>query len=955
MKQFNDTVEILKKKDFKQLNSFPLASFSFLLDFFPKKSVFFMSQNNLEELSFFLNERTEKDVVFLSSPRSSSVDFCFNFFDSFFRFSSHFLITHFPSVDYFFINEKNRNSFNIKVPQENSSCIVDSSFDYDGLTTRLRDLNYLHSSSLESGSFFCKGGTVGVCPYGSKKQYKVSFLEEVPKIFLLNREGFIKRGVSSFDIFPVQKENSVNLFSLLKKKHVFHYKNKSLCNKDFKRDFSKSFSFQKINFSSFVRNPPSSVKIKEKGGLQEFGLLFCGISFVPHWFVSSQKNTPIISDSFSKNEFVAGSIYVHEDFGLCSFLGLSGEEGFEKALLSFADGRISLDVSLLSKLYFYSQEKEGVSLSFLSKKGVWKNRVLRAKKQAEECVDFLKNTYIKKLSLKKIPSTYHRKDVDSFVSSFSFKDTPDQSSCWKEIVSDMCSPTPMNRLVCGDVGFGKTEIAIRSAYLSVLNGRGVVVLAPTTILTNQLYECFKERLYSFGVVVRALSRLQKNHKKTISSFLNNKTDVLIATHSVLFNLDVLKKCGLFIVDEEHRFGVKQKELICEINPLADYLALSATPIPRSMQFCVSKIRNFSLIKTPPTTRKPIISSVHFFDLEFIYSCIIKEINRGGQVFFVDNSVDKLSSLLTLFSHRFPGVVAKIVHGKLPPKEISSTMDSFVSKKTQVLFSTVIIESGIDIPSANTIIVNNSHLLGLAQLHQLRGRVGRSQIQAFAFFLIPSLSKTTNNGKKRLSSIVKNQRLGSGYSLSLNDLEIRGGGFLFGFKQSGFSSVGFEFYSKVLSSFLGSKEEEGECFVDCFNGFLPFSYIPDSGVRSHYYNSIFSCSSFFDLKKLRQNFLNSFGSLPLPVLNLFYNQALSLFGKRKGLFSLSQSKGFLVFSFSKETIDLHIDSFLVFVNSFFKKRGVEYSFKKRDSFLNLQCNFKDVNYLFIRRFIKRLPL
>jgi len=954
-KQINSLKNLFLKKDFYKVRGVPIESLPLFLDFFPKKSVFLLSQNKLEELVFSLEHRAKKDVVFLSPPVSLSVNFCSNYFDSAFKLSSHFLMTHYKQVDYFFINKDKKKSFEVSPPSEETPFVFSLGCDRDFLIKTLLRFNYSESfSSPSSGEFFCRGGIIEICPLGNKEKYRVSFLEELPRSFLLGPEGEIKKEVPSFSFLPIKNNKKINVFSFLNKDNLFEFSGNSLFNRSLSSGYTIRTGLKTLSYGDFLKKEKSPVvKIR---GLQEKAFVVCEKIFVPPWFLSGFKNSSKKTKPLNMREFIVGDLYVHEDFGLCRFLGLWGEEKKEKIFLEFSDGRVSLDVSRLSKLYYFSSQKDSVSLGSLSKRGNWNGRVLKAKKQALECVDFLKKTYVKKQAILQRPCLYHKKDVLPFLKSFKFTDTEDQKTCWKEIVKDLCSSSPMNRLVCGDVGFGKTEIAMRASYLAILNNKRVVVLAPTTILAKQLFECFNERLGSFGCSVGLVSRLQKNQKKTISSFIKNKTDVLVSTHSIFKNLDVLRNCDLFIVDEEHRFGVKQKELIFNINPQTNYLALSATPIPRSLQFCVSKIRNFSLIKTPPVLRKEVVSSVHYFNLDFVFYCITKEINRGGQVFFVDNSVGNLRRLFTMFSSRFKEIPSEIISGKFSPKQISSTMENFVQKKTRVLFSTVIIESGIDIPSANSIIINNAHLLGLAQLHQLRGRVGRSQIRAFAYFLIPPSLKITKEGEARLSAILKNQKLGSGYFLSLRDLEIRGGGFLFGFKQSGFSSVGFEFYSKLLSCYLNpTSEQEASCFVDCFNGFFPFNYVGGHQARADYYKAVFSCSNLKDLKKTRASLLASFGFLPPSVLSLFYNQSLSIVGRKKGIVNIGVVNSFLIISFKESFFSSSLPSFLSFIDSFFTLFCVKYSFKNRDSVLNLSCCFKQTNYLFIRRLIKRLPI
>ena len=316
-------------------------------------------------------------------------------------------------------------------------------------------------------------------------------------------------------------------------------------------------------------------------------------------------------------------------------------------------------MEVLSSMYFISQSfpffsnEPNTKLSYLNKPGLWKRQKLRAQKAAEDYVAHIAKSYSKREAISSKPLNINDPVIDMFVKGFKHRDTADQKKCWEDILLDFSMARPMNRLVCGDVGFGKTEIAIRAAFVSVINGGSVIVLAPTTILANQLYHSFVSRVDSFGVKVGLLSSISSEKTKTISGFLNKKIDIVVGTSSILFKPEILKNCNLFIVDEEHRFGVKDKEFVFSLNPAVNFLSLSATPIPRSLQLSLSNVRELSLINTPPVERKPIISFVHFFDLKIISDSILKEVNRGGQVFFVDNSVENLKKTIVQLKKRLP--------------------------------------------------------------------------------------------------------------------------------------------------------------------------------------------------------------------------------------------------------------------------------------------------------------
>ncbi|MFA6654174.1 MAG: transcription-repair coupling factor, partial [Candidatus Delongbacteria bacterium] len=394
--------------------------------------------------------------------------------------------------------------------------------------------------------------------------------------------------------------------------------------------------------------------------------------------------------------------------------------------------------------------------------------------------------------------------------SFEYEDTPDQLKSTEDFKRDMEASMPMDRLICGDVGYGKTEIAIRAAFKAAVSGKQVAVLAPTTILVDQHYENFKSRLEKYPVRIEYLSRFKKtsDQSKTLVDIKDGKVDIVVGTHRLLSKDVIFKDLGLLIVDEEQRFGVTHKERIKEMRINVDVMTLTATPIPRTLHMSLIGVRDLSLINTPPVNRLPIITGIHPFRNDIIYEAIMKEIDRGGQVFFIHNRVETIYSIQAMLEKIVPKVSMVVAHGQMKPSELEKVMHEFMYKKYSVLIATTIIENGVDIPNVNTMIVNNADNFGLSQLYQLRGRIGRSSRQAYAYLLTGDPHSLTPTAKKRLETISEFTDLGSGFQIAMKDLEIRGAGNLLGSEQSGFiENVGFDMYSKILEEAVAELKEQ----------------------------------------------------------------------------------------------------------------------------------------------------
>ncbi len=566
-----------------------------------------------------------------------------------------------------------------------------------------------------------------------------------------------------------------------------------------------------------------------------------------------------------------GEYIVHKSFGIGIYQGIKIKNEKESVEIEYAKNTrvlVSLDQSHYIHKYVGSGKKPKIS-TLGSKK--WGLEVQKTTKVVEVVAqDVLKN--ISNKDNNRTFSFVEENDLDKLLSSsFSFVETPDQKKAIKEIYKDMNSKTPMDRLVCGDVGFGKTEVAVRAIFKSFLSDKLSVFLCPTTILADQHLLTCKKRLASFGVRIAVLSRFvsKKEQGFILEKLKDKKIDLLIGTHRALSKDVLLPNLGLLIIDEEHRFGVIHKEKIKTFFGATDTLTLTATPIPRTLQQSLVGLKSVSTMLSAPEMRKPILTSVRFFDWAVIFSKIEYELYRGGQVYFLSNDIKSLPGLIKRIQERFPNSSVAGASGKMPSKELEKIVSAFFNGFVDVLVCTTIVESGLDVTNANTIIINNSQNLGLAQLYQIRGRVGRGEKQAHCLLLVPK-KELPKDAIKRLQSIEKNSSLGSGYNVSMEDLEIRGSGSVFGYKQSGHvSAVGFHLYCDLLGfeiqknknvftqpqvkTYLQMKIDEG--------------YIEDMSTRIDFYYKIGRASKISSIKNINSELVDVFGALPMSTKNL----------------------------------------------------------------------------------------
>ena len=637
------------------------------------------------------------------------------------------------------------------------------------------------------------------------------------------------------------------------------------------------------------------------------------------------------NSSFGLNEFLAlnpGDYVVHIDHGIGVFGGLekieiSGKE-YEQIRIVYRNNDV-LYVSMhnLHKISKYkSGEATAPKLSKLGT-GAWQQMKQKAKGKVKDIARDLILLYSKRLDQKGFsytPDSYLQHELEA---SFIFEDTPDQIKATRDVKDDMEKQTPMDRLICGDVGFGKTEIAIRAAFKAVTDSKQVAVLVPTTILSLQHYYTFSERLRNFPCTVEHLSRLKTpaQQKEIIARLKEGKVDIVIGTHKLIGKEIQFKDLGLLIIDEEQKFGVAAKEKLRSLRVNVDTLTLTATPIPRTLQFSLMGARDLSLLTTAPPNRQPVVTEVHRFNNNVIKMAIDNEIERGGQVFFVHNKVQNIVKFKVLIEKLCPSARVAIGHGQMKPSEMEEVLLNFIDGSSDILIATTIIENGLDIPNANTIIINDAQNFGLSDLHQLRGRVGRSNRKAYCYLLTPDFSLLTQDARQRLKAIEAFSELGSGFNIAMQDLDIRGAGNLLGAEQSGFiADIGFETYRKILAEAVeelkesefrelfankDSKPEQSDehrmysndCGIETdLELLIPESYIENITERLKVYRQISECDNAEKTDAVQKSLKDRFGKIPPQTLPLFGIGPLRQLARQNGMERLLLKNGKMTATF-----------------------------------------------------------
>jgi transcription-repair coupling factor (superfamily II helicase) len=617
----------------------------------------------------------------------------------------------------------------------------------------------------------------------------------------------------------------------------------------------------------------------------------------------------------SLEELEIGAPVVHREHGVGRYLGLQRIEtgGVESEFLTLRyanDDKLYVPVSALGMVSRYAgADPEHAPLHRLGSEQ-WAKARRKALEQVRDVAAELLDIHAKRAAASGKSFATLTEEYSAFAAQFPFEETPDQETAIRDVIRDLAAPRPMDRVVCGDVGFGKTEVAMRAAFIAAQNGRQVAVLVPTTLLAQQHYKNFCDRFADWPMRIEVLSRFvsKKDQAQAIADIGEGKIDIVIGTHRLLQKDIRFKDLGLVIIDEEHRFGVAHKEHFKKLRSEVDFLALTATPIPRTLDMALTGLREISIIATPPPHRHVIRTFVTEWDDALVQEALSREIKRGGQVYFVHNKIETLPKLAERLEKLVPGIRTHIAHGQMPERELESIMLDFYHQRFNLLLCTTIVESGIDVPSANTILIDRADTFGLAQLHQLRGRVGRSHHRAYAYLLVPPKKAMTADAVKRLEAIEAAGELGAGFLLSSQDLEIRGAGELLGEDQSGqIQEIGFTLYTELLeravnalksgkqpeleTGHLGGTEVDLQCAA-----LIPEEYLPDVHTRLVLYKRIANARSDDELRELQIEMIDRFGLLPEATKNLFAVSALKNEAAKLGIAKIEAgaSGGRLIF-------------------------------------------------------------
>ncbi|TQV84593.1 transcription-repair coupling factor [Aliikangiella coralliicola] len=617
-------------------------------------------------------------------------------------------------------------------------------------------------------------------------------------------------------------------------------------------------------------------------------------------------------------ELKPGDPVVHVDQGVGRYLGLqtleAGGVTSEFLTLEYSGGdKLYVPVQSLHLIHRFSGSNPETAPWHKLGSESWSKAKRKAIEKARDTAAELLDLYARRAAEKGIRHKLDLSDYEKFASEFEFEVTPDQAQSIEAVVKDMQASTPMDRLVCGDVGFGKTEVAMRAAFVAIQSGMQVAMLVPTTLLAQQHFNSFQDRFAQWPVNIGVLSRFQtkKEQEELLANVESGKIDIVIGTHRLLTGKPKFKELGLLLIDEEHRFGVRQKEILKSYRAKVDILTLTATPIPRTLNMSMSGMRDLSIIATPPAKRLAIKTFVRQHNLPLIKEAIQREIRRGGQVYFLHNSVDSIERVAREIKELLPEIEVATAHGQMRERNLEEVMKQFYHQKYHVLVCTTIIETGIDVPTANTIIMDRADKLGLAQLHQLRGRVGRSHHQAYAYLLTPNPKTITKDAKKRLEAIGNLEDLGAGFILATHDLEIRGAGELLGDEQSGhMQTIGFTLYMDLLDRAVNALKSGLEPSLKMTqdnqteislgeSALLPESFVPDVGLRLSLYKRIASAKDAEALRQLQVELIDRFGLLPDATKALFHATELKQRLSKLGITKLDANQSSITLEFTAE--------------------------------------------------------
>ncbi|CAL4322630.1 Transcription-repair-coupling factor [Buchnera aphidicola (Protaphis terricola)] len=664
------------------------------------------------------------------------------------------------------------------------------------------------------------------------------------------------------------------------------------------------------------------------------------------------------------NDFV-----IHIQHGIGKYQGLTTIKTAscesEYLVILYADGdKLYVPISYLHLVSPYDKLEKNITLNKLGN-DKWDKEKNKISKNLYDYAAILLNIYANRLSKKGFSFKKYEQEYNLFCKDFPFQITIDQEKAINAVLNDMYKNTPMDRLICGDVGFGKTEIAIRAAFLCALNKKQTIFLVPTTLLAEQHFNSFLKRFKNWSIHIDILSRFKskKEEENILKKIKIGQINILIATHKILFKNITWFNLGLLIIDEEHRFGVLQKEIIKKTYGHIDILTLTATPIPRTLNMIIHGIKDLSIISNPPNKRKKIKTFIEEYNFNLIKKAIYQELSRGGQIYYIYNKIKGINDIAIKLSKLIPTAKIKVAHGKMNSIELKEIMNEFYQNHFNILVCTTIIESGIDIPKANTMIIENADHFGLSQLHQLRGRIGRSNDQGYAFLLINNFKTITLNAKQRLEAISLTNNFGGGFNLSNRDLEIRGIGELIGKEQSGnFNSIGINLYIKLLNKAIkflkqGKKKIPLDDFIKKSEiqlnvpALFPDNYISDINQRLFFYEKIENAKNNNEIKEIYLELLNQFGKLPTISENLILIAKIKLLAKKIGIIYIKSNQSNGVIKFNKNNL---ID--MQYLISIFKEEPTLWKMindKKLQFFHNFQNN--SLRLKWILDFLKKLNI
>ncbi|MBP5211115.1 MAG: transcription-repair coupling factor, partial [Bacteroidales bacterium] len=672
------------------------------------------------------------------------------------------------------------------------------------------------------------------------------------------------------------------------------------------------------------------------------------------------------SEQLTLNDLLAfriGDYIVHIDHGIGQFGGLvktriNGQMQEAIKLIYKGGDEIFVSIHGIHRISKYkSREGEAPKVNKLGSK-TWEALKHKTKAKVKDIAQDLIKLYSERMATKGFafsPDNYLQQELES---SFMFEDTPDQQKATVDVKADMEDIHPMDRLICGDVGFGKTEIAIRAAFRAVCDNKQVAVLVPTTILALQHFQTFSARLHDFPCSIEYISRLKsaKEISQIIERVKEGKVDILIGTHRILNKELEFKDLGLLIIDEEQKFGVTAKERLRQLKANVDTLTLTATPIPRTLQFSLLGARDLSIINTPPPNRLPVYTEIIDFNEDTIREVINNEIERGGQVFFIHNRVEDIASVKDILQRICPKAKICVAHGQMAPKELEERIMDFMDGDYDVLLSTTIIENGIDIPNANTMIINSAQNFGLSDLHQLRGRVGRSNVKAYCYLIVPSMKSITDDARRRLNAIETFSDLGSGFNIAMQDLDIRGAGNLLGAEQSGFiADMGFEVYQKILNEALvelrteagmtapsREQEEISDCYIDTdITAVIPDSYLDIQAEKIRIYKELDNIKSNDKIDRFTAEMEDRFGPIPKEFEELINIVRMRIVALKLGIEKIILKNGIMLCYFvSNQMSPFYKGATFGHIINFIQKSSRNYQMIEQNNKLYIKC--KGVN-------------